>query len=236
MQAKRLAIGRAAGDGVMAQALSSLTGYVPPNPWARCDLANVTICAPLETGDAQVLTIYNPQSAVKAAWSVRVPVALIPGVSASWAVANASGAPVPAQLLPLTAADAYLRYAYYNYSGATAAGNVSVQWLAFVATDLPALGFSTFFLLPRVSEDPSAQSVPTLLSPPSLRRQGSPFNLGGGANSSVSNGIITLVVDNQTGLLSGFANAVTGVSLALSQELLWYKAAQTGQASLAAHV
>lgn len=48
----------------MAQALSYITGYAPQLPWARCDLANVTICTPLETGHAQVLTIYNPQSSV----------------------------------------------------------------------------------------------------------------------------------------------------------------------------
>lgn len=226
--AKRLAIGRSAGDAVMSAALANVTGYTPTErPWARCDLANVTICEALEAGMAQVMSLYNPQSTPKAAWPVRIPVGVIPGVSASWSVVNASGSAVPSQLLAITATDAHLRYDYYKYHGSTPAGNVSIGWLVFVASRIPAQGISTYFLIPSPANDPKLVSAESTLVTPRVggRTLRAPVESPTG-NASVSNGIVTLTVDTVSGLLTNYASAATGVTLALSQDLLWYKPTQ----------
>jgi hypothetical protein len=201
----------------MSRAISGLSGYAGA-PFVRCDLANVSICAPLELGTAQALVIYNSQSTDKSAYPVRVPVALIPGVSASWEVLNATGGAVLSQLLPLTATDARLRYEYYAYSGSTPNGNVSVAWLSFVALGIPAQGFATYFLQP----------VPALAA--AAGTAGPPQRLPvatSATNASISNGILTVTVDPATGRLSSVASVATGLAVNVTQDLLWYRPVQS---------
>jgi alpha-mannosidase len=217
--AKRLSIGRAAGDAVMGRALAGLTGYTGAS-FVRCNLANATICAPLELGSPQVLVLYNSQSSDKALLPVRVPVAIIPGISASWAVLNATGGAVVSQLLPLSAADAHLRYEYYGYAGDTPSGNVSVSWLAFVASGIPPQGFATYFLEPV----PAGADI-------GLERNADSSSLYGATaasatNTTISNGILTVSINPTTGLLASVANAATGLTVQVTQDLHWYKPVQ----------
>ena len=106
-------------NALVAAALANLTGYAPPSPsgpdWARCELANATIsCASLEAGAPTLLLVYNPRSQTAASLPVRIPVGLPPGV-ASWAVTGPDGVTrVPAQLLPASRRDVFLRETYYG--------------------------------------------------------------------------------------------------------------------------
>jgi hypothetical protein len=200
--ALRLAKGRLAADPLIGDALATLSrdGGHPP---LACDLANVTICPPLEAGAPALLYVYNQQSGSLDAGLIRVPVGLPPGV-ASYAVAGPDGGALPAQLLPLSAADSHLRGAYYNYSSAA-----PVKWLAFApAAQLPAMGFSVFFLTPAATEGGAPLTVveqPARAPPPRA------------AAASISNGIVTLTFDAATGLLASFADNSTGVSISLTQ-------------------
>lgn len=139
---------------------------------------------------------------------MRLPVGLPPGV-ASWAVVDALGHAVPAQLVPLTARDAALR-ALYNGSSAT-----PVAWLCFEAA-LPAAGFASFFLTPAATaaEAPAtAQSV--------VLRVASGRGAGAG-DAQITNGRLTLSFAAATGFLSGYADAGTGLSLPVVQSWLSY--------------
>ena len=112
--AKMLAGGRADADGLIASALSRLAGgALDPTSISSCDLANATICGALESGQPTALFVYNPLGQSRDV-NVVLPVGLPAGV-ASWSVTGASGAPLAAQLLPMTPTDTSLRRDYYRY-------------------------------------------------------------------------------------------------------------------------
>lgn len=140
----RLEAGRVGAYASVSESLATLTGYTDA-PFAVCPLANVSICPALESGAAVVAMVHNALSeAAVATAGVRLVAGFPPGV-ASYAVIDALGEPVTAQLVPLSPRDAALR----ALNGGNA--NVTVQWLCFVAPVLPATGFSTFFLVPQVA-------------------------------------------------------------------------------------
>lgn len=148
--ALRLAAARLITDGLYTDALQALTGdkaaaFVP------CDLANATICPGLErTNSASILALYNSRGQAATDVNVILPVPVPSG--SSYAVLDSKGAPVMAQLVPLSAADLHLRSSYYNYSSA-AAPAASMQWLAFQAPQLPAAGYAVFFIVPAAADD-----------------------------------------------------------------------------------
>ena len=121
---------------------------------------------------------------------------------ASYAVYDATGAPVTAQIIPLSARDSALRSLYQG-------SNIPVQWIAFVAP-LPAAGYSAFFLVPqaKAANAPSTVfSTVTTLSAPT---------------ATITNGQLSLTVDAATGFLAGYADASTGVNIPLAQSWLSY--------------
>ena len=203
--ALRLARARVPAEALIGGALAALSGDAGARP-APCDLANATICPALEAGLPALVYLYNQQAAPLAHAALRLPVGLPAGV-ASYAVAGPTGAPLPAQLVDMSSADAHLRTAYYNHSSA-----VSVAWLAFNARDVPPMGFAVYFVTPVAR----AQDAPlTALS------GAAPAPHAAAAAATLSNGLVTLTFDAASGLLASFTPA-GGAPRALSQTFLWY--------------
>lgn len=141
---------------------------------------------------------YNALGQAAQAAPARLPVGLPPGVE-SWAVSTSSGVTVPAQIVPLSARDVALR-ALYGGDNLT-----QIAWLCF-ETDLPAAGYTTFFLSP-VTNGADAPGTSH-----SYSRKLSPR-----VDAQISNGRITLTVSAQTGFLSQYEDNATGLSLPLAQ-------------------
>jgi alpha-mannosidase len=226
--ARRIQAGRDAANAAMAGWLNGLLGLVAGLPWAACELANATLCGPLEADGgsrAVALLLYNPQSLARPAAPVRVPVSG-GDAAASWAVLGGDGAThLPAQLLPQSPADAALR-AYY---GAPPPGG-NASWLAFYAPQLPPMGWTLVFLQP----------VATIADAPfTAASEVRHVELTGttGADPSLSNAAVTLSFDGATGLLASFNSSSTASlpHVALAQTLASYTpstgADSVGQAS-----
>ena len=202
-----LSAARAQALGSVSSSLAAATGYSAA-AFCSCELSNVTVCASLEAGLPTVLAVHNALGQAAAAAPVRLPVGL-PAGTASYAVLDAQGASVTAQLVPLSQRDRELRQ-LYNGSAA-----VQVAWLCFVGA-LPAAGFSSFFLLPKAS---LAEAPHTHLS--------TVVALGAGGSSSqedaqISNGRLTLNISAATGFLSYYEDAATHTALPLRQQWLSY--------------
>ena len=186
--ALRLARGRAAANPLISAALATLSGY-PAAQYVACDLANVTICPTLEDGKAFALILYNQQSTPLASHGTRVPVA-----AGGWSVLDAAtGAPLPANALPLTPDDLAIRKDYYGYDSPA-----SIAWLAFVAPAVPAMGFRVVLVQPGARAPPAPPATPLL------------------QDATISNGITTLTFSAATGLLASFNGAP------FSQTFLWW--------------
>jgi len=194
--------GRADAYASIAASLSALTGYKGA-PFALCPLANATLCPALESGAPAVVIAYNALGQNLTGSGIRVAAGFPTGV-ASYNVMDSTGKPVTAQIIPLSARDIALR-ALYGGSSA------NVMWIAFTG-DIPAAGFAAFFLVP------SATTAEAPHTHESLLKTVGPTD----GDSTVTNGRVTLTVSAATGLLAGYADAVTGVSLPLQQEWLSY--------------
>jgi hypothetical protein len=190
-----------------ASALANLTGFSAA-PFLTCDLANASICEPLEAAtETTVVLVYNSQAQHKGSLPVRIPVGLPTGVT-SYAVTGSDGStPVTAQLLPASQADLDLRTNYYN-----ASADVTVAWLAWLA-DVPPAGFAVYFVTPAASQQLAPR---TALS--------TPRRALGGADTELSNGVLTLTISATTGLLAAYRNELTGIDAPLLQEWCWYNA------------
>lgn len=214
--ARRLAWGREDAAAANAAALRALTGFAA-GAFATCDLANATICPALQAASAPnttvMVTVYNQESRLQPAQNVRLPVALPTGVVASYAVQDAGGAQVVAQLVPASAADLELRTVYYGEPAPA-----PLAWLCFQAPRVPALGFSSLFVTAKAT---AAEAPLTHISVGArLATSG-----GGGlrlADSTLTNGIVTLTISAATGMLSAFANSRTNISVPLAQTFFYY--------------
>jgi hypothetical protein len=213
--ARRLAGGRLAADTLFTSAFAQLTGYTTA-PFLACDLANVTICPALEAGTATVLVLYNEDSTAKANIPVHVPVGLPTGIT-KYAVYDATGAALPAQMLPLSATDSHLRTEYYSYAGSN-----PVQWLAFNSGPVPAMGFTVIFLQP-LGGVRAAKVTSTVVSELSAPTEGLSSLRGAPVDDTVlTNGIVSLSFDGTTGFLTNYGNAASGISVAMTSTLLWW--------------
>ena len=201
--AARLAAGRAGAWATVGAALAALTGYTG-EPFAPCELANASVCAPTEAGDAAVAVVHNSAGQPAAAAPLRVPVGFPAGV-ASWAVFDADGAAVAAQLVPPSPRDAALRALY----GGSA---TPVQWLCFTAA-LPAAGFAAFFLVPVNASGAAPRTAASAVAPVPA----------GGPDARLTNGRLTLTVSAATGWLAAYADAATGLALPLAQSWAAYE-------------
>ena len=151
---------------------------------------------------------YNALGQEAPAAPVRLPVGLPTGI-VSWAVSNADGVAVPAQLVPLSSRDAALR-ALYGGSNST-----PVYWLCFEAS-VPAAGYSAVFLEPvsHVSGAPlTAHSVVRKIALKPSDDDMTP---------NITNGRLTLTLNASTGFMSAYTDAVTGISVPLLQTWLSY--------------
>lgn len=236
---------------VIASALAQLTGFTDA-PFSTCELANVTICPALESGGQQVVAIWNAQGVARSGVPVMLPIAL--AGAASYAVYDSNGNPVTAQLLPLSAADLSLR--------AINSGNsvASLQWLAFIAGNVSAAGYTTFFLVPAATtaEAPLTHiSVPVTMAinpdgaklraragkthrrtgKASREQQEQPvearFSAVGAASSdqTLSNGRISLTISGTSGMVSSYSDAVTGITAPLTQSWFWYNSSAGNNAA-----
>lgn len=130
--AHRIARGRLAADAFASDAYTTLTGgYSAAGGFATCDLSNATICEPLESGLPTLVVLYNALGTAVKSSPVRVAVGIVAG---SFDITDASGNVIPAQLLPLSAADLALRTDYYG----AAKPAVPLSWLAWQANLPPA--------------------------------------------------------------------------------------------------
>lgn len=188
----------AAREGGAASISASLAAATrAPGLWPLCSLSNVTICPALEAGSPTIVAVYNALAQESLSSPVRVPIALPNGV-ASWSVFNDSGAEITAQIIPLSPRDVELRTLY---GGSNA---VNVQWLVFMG-DLPASGFSTFFLVPAATQ---AGAPLTVFTPP-----GVPLS----ADESITNGRVTLNISSLSGLMTSYADAQSRVEIPVAQ-------------------
>jgi alpha-mannosidase len=218
--ALRLSAGRDAAEALVGSALSALTRSDPAaTAWARCELLNATLCPALEAGLATVVAVWNQRSSAPppgyngsspATVNLLLPVGLPPGV-ASWAVSDASGAPLPAQLLPLTPADTALRTQYYGAPLAT-----PINWLA-LQVPVPLLGFATLFLQPVAAAGAAPATAATPRTPVAP----------GSGDVTLANGQLALVFDSATGLLKEHQDLQRGgAATPLAQAFLYYNSSR----------
>jgi hypothetical protein len=217
--AKMLSGGIGDAAALLRAAAARLTGFAGGN-FSLCLLANGTICPPLEAPVAgappTMVLVYNPLSTARAAAPVRLPVGLpFPSV-ASWRVAAGDGAtPVTAQLLPPSAADLWLRLKYY---GAPA---TNMSWLAWLAPEVPPLGYAAFFLVPVAA---AGEAPHTHASRVAEHRVAAGGGAAAAADPVLTNGVVSLTFDGATGLVSAVSDSASGLSLPLSQSLFYHRA------------
>ena len=228
--ARRQAWGREDADKLVAQALAKLTGY-SATAFASCDLANATICPALEAGQPAAVLIWNQQATPAGVKNVMLPAGFPAGV-ASYRVFDSSANAVAAQVLPLSARDVSLRGAYYNVSNPN-----NVQWLAFqtsAAAPAPPAGYAVYFIVPSATLEDAPLTAASVVRHVAVRGAGG-VRVGGSADQTLTNGVLTLTFDGSTGLVRHWANAASGLSQALGQQYMWYNSsvgnADDGQAS-----
>jgi len=230
--ARRLAWGREDADALFNASFQKLTKFTTGSFYS-CDLSNVTICPALEAAVPTVAILYNQQAQTRPAWNVLLPVGLPTGI-VSYSVFDNNNKPVTAQLFPLSSRDTSLRTEYYNDNS-----TVPIQWLAFQA-NLPATGFSAYFIIPTGSTE---EAPFTHISTPITMRIGNnglrsatrkTKNVVEG-DQQITNGVVTVTIDGNTGLVSNYANSNNGINTPLSQNFYWYNSSvgnkQDGQAS-----
>ena len=157
----RLAGGWAAAGGAVGGALArAALGALAPSVTTPelCPLANASICATTvrasAAGEAFVVTALNPVAATR---SLRLRLPFAPAGAPAWAVLNAVGESVPAQIIPLSAAAARARDSAVAARSARAA-DAGGAHLAFVARAGP---FETvaFTVTPVEAGDPRAAAA-----------------------------------------------------------------------------
>jgi Glycosyl hydrolases family 38 C-terminal domain/Alpha mannosidase middle domain/Glycosyl hydrolases family 38 C-terminal beta sandwich domain len=215
--ARRLAWGREDADALFNTAFGKLTGYASATYYS-CDLSNSTICPALENGSSStVVLIWNSQAQTKTNVPVLIPVGLPAGIT-RYAVYGPTGSPVTGQMVPLSDRDTSLRTSYYNYTSTN-----PTQWLAFQAT-LPPVGYAAYFIVPSASFEDAPL---TFLS--------NVEQVESGADSQITNGLLTLTFDGSSGQLIHWHNTQTNFDSPLSQTWSWYNASvgnhDDGQAS-----
>lgn len=213
--ARQLSAGVEDAQALLSAALGTLTGH-PSGNFSLCLLVNASICPTLEApspGDPPtLLLVYNGASTPRRAAPIRLPVGLPYPSIASWAVTAADGkAPLLAQLVPLSPADATLRERYYK----APARNIS--WLAWLAPEVPPLGFTSFFLTPSAGPVPHTHASRVV----HLLPRSAPAS---GADEVISNGVVSLTLDGVSGKVARIEDRASGLSLPLAQALFYNRA------------
>lgn len=203
--ARRQAWGREDADVLVSSALEKLTGY-SSSSFVGCDLANVTICPALESGKPSAVLIWNQQATPTLAKNIILSVGFPSGIS-SYSVIDNLGNSVNAQIIPLSPRDVSIRTSYYNVSN-----SANVQWLAFQTNGpLPPAGYAVYFITPVASvEDAPFTASSTLRT------------IMPSADSTLTNGRITLTFDGSSGLARQWSDSSSGINEAFAQTFMWY--------------
>ena len=98
------------------------------------------------------------------------------------------------------------------------AAPTQMAWLYFQAA-APAAGYSAYFVTPVAS---ALEAPLTHVSVGTLMRTGGGSGLRSAADQTLTNGRVTLTISAATGLLSQYADSVTGVSSSLVQTIFYY--------------
>jgi lysosomal alpha-mannosidase len=210
--AKRLAIGRANASVAVNHWLQTIVSDTGAN-YTDCELANVTICAPLQSTTTQQLLFFNPQGQPVNDWRVRLP---YPVASASYAVIGPDGKAVASQILPASDEDHYLR----TINGGSTA---QMAWLTFTV-NLPAFGYSVYFLQPT-----AADAIPV---PDEEFRSTSQKRLARMRHVETAiaqdivlrNNFISVVISGATGMLASWTDIARNVTIPITQEIAYYAA------------
>lgn len=206
--AMRLAAGGAVADLAALEGLRAMAGLPAGQPLAFCKLLNESVCLPAVGARALTVLVYNPLSTARV-HTQRIPVASPAqgGGQFAWAVRGAGGA-VPSAVLPATA---------------TAGPQQRLQ---------NAADASKFELVFQAPLQPFALHAFTVHVPAGARASRTPraraVRGGAGAGAvEIGNGRVRVGFDQQTGLLSYVARGRGGPAIALSHNMLWYRAADS---------
>ncbi|GAB6018756.1 hypothetical protein CHUAL_000428 [Chamberlinius hualienensis] len=199
-----LAIGMTNATDVINNALSELisNGINYPPAYQLCHYSNVSYCDLTQQLASFVITVYNPQGHnVKA--HIRVPVSL-----QSYSVTGPDGfTQVPSQLV--TVPQAVLDDPERDGS--------DVQDLVFNA-DLPASGFSTFFVQSPSSTISTSQNTEHKVHIPT-------------ADLSIQNEFLSVLVDGTTGLLKSITDIVNSKTYNVYQAFYYYNGMEGNNAN-----
>jgi hypothetical protein len=190
------------------QYLATLTGFAA-GTFATCDLANATICPSLETpavGTPILVLIWNHQASVQTV-NVRLPVGVVAGV-ASYTVTGPDGSNIPSQIYAATAADASLRTDYYG------ASSIATSWLVFQVPNVSAAGYVAVILTPSSTIDKTTLSI--------TRKMKVKSGLRAGADQTITNGVLTLTICGDTGMLCKYEDSSSSISSSLVQSFFYY--------------
>ncbi|XP_026378794.1 probable alpha-mannosidase At5g13980 [Papaver somniferum] len=146
--AKRLSMGYAEAEELVASSLASLTESTgnrssgkPATKFEQCPLLNISYCPPTEVdlshGKSFVIVVHNALG-----WK-REDVVRIPVTSESVTVRDSSGREIESQLLPLSSASLNIRNYHIKAYLGKFPSDTPKYWLAFSAS-VPPLGFSTY--------------------------------------------------------------------------------------------
>lgn len=197
---RRLHIGRTSASASAGSVLASMANIsgVLLDPLDICPLSNVTICPPLQSGAASIaVVVYNSRSQTVNT-VVRVPVQLQNANASFRVITDSASTESVAQILPLSAEDAYLR----EINGGTPADNI--VWLAWPMT-VPAMGLRTVVLQSVADAGDAPNTFVSTLG------QTTCVGAAGAEDTVLSNGqglAITLSAD--TALLSGLSVNASG--------------------------
>ncbi|KAL9241822.1 hypothetical protein vseg_015886 [Gypsophila vaccaria] len=146
--AKRLSIGYAEAEALVASSISCLTQFPeatgcqnPATKFEQCPLMNISYCPTSETGLSHgkklIVVVYNPL-----VWQ-REDIIRVPVTSEDVIVHDYEGREIESQVLPISDIQLGMRnFHVASYLGALA-GDAPKYWLVFLASVLP-LGFNTF--------------------------------------------------------------------------------------------
>lgn len=216
--AQRLARGGAIAENLINGALGSWTVRGHSDTEApmlqQCPLANVSVCAASATGKAFSVIAYNPLSRERSEYA-RVPVS-----TATVKVTNATGGAVEAQV---------------TTNGAHTAGAAgAAPYTAVFRVDLPALGFSTYFVAPGSSSADSVADAEAPARGAAAATEASavsavPRTLRGSTDQSIENDLVTVTFDGTSGRMKSITNKQSGVTIAVTADFVWYNSSAYGK-------
>mmetsp|Transcript_59280 Transcript_59280/g.162642 ORF Transcript_59280/g.162642 Transcript_59280/m.162642 type:complete len:809 (-) Transcript_59280:378-2804(-) len=187
---------------------------------AAANCLNMSVCAATTGVGAFTVAAWNPMAHALS------DVARVPVSGPHWAITDAQGAPLPAQVVPLDARTKSLPLLYLNSFGMKpnqvaaakqALANKADHVLVF-DMKLPPVGLATFAAKQTAPTDPHAATV---AAAPSVEETG-------GASTVVESDTFKLDFDDATGLLSKITNKKSGASTDLAVTWGWYNSSVGG--------